>query len=523
MNDFQDDEALARLRAADPATGAHPDLHRISERLRGRTPLGTRTENGYQQASSGYSFSDSSTAVYVSDPGTRTNRSGLLVAASVAALAFGGGGYVLGTSLADGADGPSGGTAAGTATADGPEGSEAGQREGSSAELLGSSDAASGEAWGGDDGDASMGYESSSGGYYGPVIPIAGDNLSTEPTTGAVYAVDQSGERADTRQILSQYAEGLGIEGDLEDGGDYASIVDSTDGRSLNIYTHGGGTNVDYSNPAVDPYCEDYQADIEASGGGWFGPGGPETITCLPAGDRPSDEAAIASAQDFLDSAGIDYSGYEFTVDMSYYGEVFFGSPDSEGHDEASATSTPDSSAITAAPEDVEKYLELMGAQGYGDEARDVAVIARSAEEPVKGYRSWHFSVTDQGISYASIQQGEFVSLGDYPVISPAEAVERVSDTRFQQIGAYIPDLEYEAMYYEEEWTEPDPLPQVTPGDPIPYPITESQVTSAELHTGVVGLWDGTEFLAPVYNLTDDQGNSWQVLGLAEEALDFTP
>ena len=129
-----------------------------------------------------------------------------------------------------------------------------------------------------------------------------------------------------------------------------------------------------------------------------------------------------------------------------------------------------------------------------------------------------------QPVSAHEPQFGDYVELGDYPVISPAEAVERVTDVRFQQLGAYIPTLDYydESGYYEE-WVEPEPLPPIAPGELIPYPLTESAVTTAELHTGIVSLWDGTEFIVPVYDLSDGQGNHWQVMGLAEEALDFTP
>ncbi|MCK0110906.1 hypothetical protein MWU75_01945 [Ornithinimicrobium sp. F0845] len=522
MNDYQDEEALARLRAADPATGAHPDLHRISQRLRGRTPLGSQSAGGYA-TSTGYSFSDTSeTAVRVNDPASRTSRVGFVVAASVAALAFGGGGYVAGVaSSGDDRDGST--TVASTdEEQERRDVADAAEDMASSEDMAASEEMAASE--GGVYGDDGMG-----GGYAGPVVPVAGEGLSTERTTGPVFAADDSDGAPDPGEVLEEYAGALGIEGTVESDPYSAYVTDTTDGRNLHVYVQGSMASIDYSDPALDPYCQEYMSE---PGGGWFGEEGPESITCLPPGEAPEEGTAIALAQEFADTLGIDDAGYEFRADnfdpMIAYGEGY-----EELLDESGATSAPDADAgtdgtgdaaeATAVPDAmVQDYLEEWGSQFSNEDVRDVSVTAERTDSPMPSYRSWYFGVTDQGVAYASFQLGDLVPMGDYEVISPAEAVDRVNDTRFQQIGAYIPDLEMEATY-DEDWTEPEPLPPLVAGEPIPYPLSESQVTAAELHSGVVSLWDGTEFVAPVYHLTDDRGNSWQVLGLAEEALDFTP
>ncbi|WP_109473979.1 hypothetical protein [Ornithinimicrobium cavernae] len=512
MDDFEDDEALARLRAADPATGAHPNLHRISEKLRGRTPLGSSRDEGGRP--SGYAFSTTSdTAVHVSDPGVRTGRAGLLVAASVAALALGGGGFAAG--LSAGSDDDTVTTVAGTQDA-------GGQREDGltadkeAPELIGVGESAGDEAMGGD-GDMGVAVESGSdsGGYAGPVIPVAGDGLSTERTSGTVYA-PAGGQGADPTDLLEQYAAGLGMEGQVNDYDRAADMTDATDARSVHVNSYGGLTSLDYSNPAVDPYCEQSKAESGDSGYGWFGPGGPalEDLTCVPAGPLPDEESAIATVKEFLDQAGVDYTGYEFSTDPMYH-EMLAGSA-MEGDDTASATAAPDDASVaTGEPEPLPIEEPVEG-------ITDLPIIARNTAAPLTDYRSWHFSVTGGGLAYASLQLGDLVELGDYPVISATEAVERATDTRFQQIGVYIPDVEYGETYLEE-WTEPAPLPALSPGDQIPFPMSESTVTRAELSTGVLSMWDGTEYLVPVYHLSDDEGHHWQVLGLAEDALDFAP
>lgn len=493
MDNFDDDEALARLRAADPASGAHPDLHKISERLRGRTPLGGN--------SGGFAFSDTSdTAVRVHDPDVRTGRGGILVAAAVAALALGAGGYALGTTTADDAPSaaPQDPTSANSNSAVNQD-AEPGLQHGSSAA---SEDSAYEES-----AEADMG-----GSYAGPVIPVAGESLSTERTTGKVYGASGEGQWADgeARNLLQGYADQLGVEGTVEGGDDnedYFYVIDATDGRNLSAHSYGNNNSLDYSNPALDPWCEEMKTEMENSDeeSGWFGygpgPGGPAVITCAELGPAPDDATAIATAQEFLSQLGIDATGYTFEVLPSYaYSEMEMAG------DEAFATSAPDDSP------------------GDNPEMATAEVAISPTDSPLAGFRDWHVSTTSAGISYASIQFGELVELGDYPVISPAEAVQRVNDVRFQQLGAYIPTLDYydESGYYEE-WVEPEPLPPVSPGELIPFPLTESPVTAAELHTGIVSLWDGTEFIVPVYDLSDADGNHWQVMGLAEEALDFSP
>ncbi|USQ80858.1 hypothetical protein NF556_04170 [Ornithinimicrobium faecis] len=501
MNEFEDDEVLARLRAADPAQGAHPDLHRLSERLRGRTPLGSQQHDASGQGldhAAGHSFSHTSdTAVRVQDPHARTGRGGLLVAASVAALALAGGGYAVGAGVA-GDDDPQG-TVASQET-DGPGDSRAAADDGAM------EDHSSAESY-------SASEDSGGGGsFLGPVIPVAGEALSTERTTGEAYA-PAGGASSGAADQLRPYAEGLGMEGEVQDYGSGADLTDSTDGRALNVYQQGGLTSFDYSNPALDSWCQesmDQAKDLDYSP---FGEGGPQEIECVTLGDPPTDDQAIAEAQELLDRAGVDYAGYDFSVDSGF---GWFGTDPALG-DVASATAEPDSLNL-------DEHYAMIADQLLADgEGTDVSVIASDPDSPVGDYRTWHFSVTSAGVSSASVQLGELVALGDYEVISPTEAVERANDVRFQQLGVYIPDLDYDELSYDEEWEEPEPLPAVQPGGSIPFPLGEATVTGAELHTGVLSLWDGTEFLVPAWNLTDADGNSWQVLGLTEDALDFTP
>lgn len=504
MNDFQDDEVLARLRAADPAQGAHPDLHRISEQLRGQTPLGSHQQIAAslgQDSAAGHSFSHTSeTVVRVRDPHARTGRGGLLVAASVAALAMAGGGYAVGAGVA-------GGDNQGTVASEQDEATDSSATDSSAA-----ADTGAAEGFDSAESYAEGGYSGGDAGVLGPVIPVAGEGLSTERTTGPVYA-PAGGEPSGAGDQLQPYAEALGIQGKVQDYGSGADLTDSADGRSLHVYLQGGLTSFDYSNPALDSWCEETMDQAKDGDYSPFGEGGPQEIECATLGEPPAEDQAISAAQEFLDQAGVDYTGLDFVVESSF---GWFGTGPEPG-DEASATAEPDSLNLD------DHYAMLADQLLADEELTDVSVVISDPNFPVGDYRTWHVSVTSAGVSYASVQLGDLVELGDYEVISAREAVERANDVRFQQLGVYIPDLEYDDLAYTEEWEEPAPLPAVEPGAPIPFPVGEATVTGADLHTGVLTLWDGTEFLVPAWNLTDADGNSWQVVGLAEDALDFTP
>ena len=57
-----------------------------------------------------------------------------------------------------------------------------------------------------------------------------------------------------------------------------------------------------------------------------------------------------------------------------------------------------------------------------------------SAEQTVDGQAtgsSWTATVSDDGIAWLDGFLAETAPLGDYPVVSPAEAVERLGDPRF--------------------------------------------------------------------------------------------
>jgi hypothetical protein len=108
-------------------------------------------------------------------------------------------------------------------------------------------------------------------------------------------------------------------------------------------------------------------------------------------------------------------------------------------------------------------------------------------------------------------------SLGSYPVVSEVEAVERLGDPRFA--GSVLGSRPAPREGEQARPTVEAPVP----GGPIAWPVEDVTIVSASLTEARYTLADDTELLVPAYDLVDDKGNSWTVMAVDEELLDFAP
>lgn len=451
-----DDEALERMRAADPATGSHPDLGSLRRKLSRTTPLGLT--GGWQD----------DRAVPVTDGTTRGSRGSLVAAAAVVALGLGVGGYALGAQTAA----PEGGAGANLAgqTPEQPT-TMNDARAAQESDSGGGSD--TGLAYGGDGAAAD-----SSMAAMLPTVLRPGPGLSTSGGTGEVRAVQPP--ELDEAAFLRSWAEALGLQGEPAGDDDYLSLTDGT--VTISVY---GGTypSFDFTDASLDPYCAQTAVQERAA---TSGPEGevqilPAPADCTETGGEPlSDDEALVMAREFLAQAGVPAEAYDLTV------------------------------------------------ESFGDgRASYVNGALRDSDLPQQQWVS--VTVTPSGVANANGQlEAELVSMGEYPLVSPVEAVERFSDPRFASWGTvYVPALDGGdgAMpFTEEEWVEPDwPDVDRSAGAPIPFWISEATVVEARIEDGVLSLPSGDEFVVPAYVLTDDRGRHHTMIALAEEALDFTP
>jgi hypothetical protein len=446
-----DDEALERMRAADPAIGSHPDLSALRRKLSRTTPLGLT--GGWQD----------DRAVPVTDGTTRGSRGSLVAAAAVVALGLGVGGYALGAQTAA-PDGGSGADLAGTAPEQpGPVADARPMQESSSS-----------------GGGSDMGFGGAADSSMAAMLPTvlrAGSGLSTAGGTGEVRAVQPPD--LDEDAFLRSWAAALGLAGEPEGGDDYRSLTDGT--VSISIY---GGTypSLDYMDSSLDPWCSDVVVEERSAS-----PEGDVSILPAPEVDCPDDgdatlpdDRALALAKEFLAGVGVPAEAYDLTV------EPFGGG----------------------------RGAYVNGALKDGDLPQQL----------------WaNITVVPEGVANANVQlAAELVPMGEYPLVSPVEAVERFSDPRFASWGTvYVPALDGEGWavpFTEEKWVEPTwPDVDRSAGAPIPFWISEATVVEARIEDGVLSLPSGDEFVVPTYVLTDDQGRHHTMIALADEALDFTP
>lgn len=466
------DDAMDRLRTSDPATGSHPDLHSLRDVVAQKAP-----------ASLG---SDEVTRIHGDTLRGSRVRAPWIAAAAVVAIGLGAGGYALGLQQAETAPVadpvrvepaspgldlateplPRGGTAL--------DGEESMSSEGGAAdEDMAGEDMA--------DEDYGMFYDP------GPVRLLAGEDLPAGPGTGEVLATvsDQ-----DPEEFATSLAEHLGMDAvpvpEAESWGyDATDLVDTQTGQVIHASIEGGPLNFHYESIFANEWClemfegltEEDMAVVQEDWARSYGPGMPlpDASSCrTPEGPAPSEEQAKAWAEKFFAGAGVDTSG--FTVDVYAYDD--------------SATVNID----------------------YWPEGAQHGQLHLSAV------------VGPDGVSSAYGMVGELSSLGDYPVISAADAVDRYGTREWSMdYSVTIPEdsepwLGNDMSMPSYELTEPTLL---QPGDRIPLLLKDKTVTGAELVQGILYTPDNGELQVPVWKLLTDDGMHYAVLALADEALDL--
>ncbi|CAM3603533.1 hypothetical protein OCAE111667_17700 [Occultella aeris] len=484
------DEALRRLRAADPAAGSSPDLDALRLAVTARVgELG----DGHEGGNGNHEDTEHDDELL----GARTRRTaagrgrrGLLVAASVAALAvFGGGGYALGA--AGGPQDDGGTTVAGGGTA--------GDSSGEAADPSVAS-----EAFGADMTQADRMFA----GYGRTEFTAAG--LSTDGSAAEAYGLDPTA--ALTTERVAQFAQALGLEGEpvLADGV-WAVGSWEAGGPVLSVYVD-GTASTSYTDPSVDPWlcAEIEQIEPDADS---------DSIDCGNEQVAAGQDEAIAAAQEVLTAAGVDVDDFNWS------------------------TTEP------------------------GEHATNVVATPSIGAGSLDGVVGWQFTVTTGGIASIWGSLADVYSLGTYDVVSPTEAVARLTDPRFGAFGGGMMPFAAaqdgpaiardgsadaaEGSAAEESGgeTAPDaaaqepaqapgvgpadepvdsgepptaaPVP-AEPGAPIDWPVQQVTVNGSELVLMSVHQNDGSVVLVPAWRLYDTDGGTWTVNAVADAGLDFS-
>ncbi|MDO8106566.1 hypothetical protein Q6348_05075 [Isoptericola sp. b441] len=276
-------EYVDRLRAADPARGAEPDMVAL------RAAVAARRAGGQ--------VSDQLAA-------RRSRRWIPVAAAAAAALVVGsGGGFAIGALRGDHETSVS--LADGPAVAPGPADQAVGGAGSPGAEVQAQPPelAAGGGAATRGMGDASLGF-------YGRTVFTA-SGLSDQGTTAHVWAVDV-GAVAD-RATVARVAAALGLDGAVQETGPGGFTVGPQDGSGPNLSIYPGGFgDVNYYDPAADPWRCDASvktAEGTASAATPLPPDG----GCAQAdlGPAPTVDQATSRLMELLAALGVDAADVE--------------------------------------------------------------------------------------------------------------------------------------------------------------------------------------------------------------------
>ncbi len=328
---------------------------------------------------------------------------------------------------------------------------------------------------------------------YGRLV-FTSSGLSDDPDTATAWAYDPS--QAFSRRTAADAASALGLDQEprLADG---VWTVGPNDGSGPTLQLAPDGlASLSFWNPTLDPYgCAVAAAEGDQPGdsgsGGSVDPVPAPAPDCGPKGlDAPSGDAAIDAVKDVLTSLGIDVSSMEFEV--GDYG-------------------TPRAAYVAAFP--------------VVDGQRTDAV----------------WSVTLVGRQVQALYGGlaPLVPLGAYDVVSPAQAVDRLSDPRygFGFFGGPMPmgiaaaaDRPVSTLSGGGSASDgaatgvasPKLPPTVRAGDDFGWPVQQVTITRARLGLALYTQPDGSAVLIPAYALTDTDGMQRTVVAVDDQSLDFS-
>ena len=323
------------------------------------------------------------------------------------------------------------------------------------------------------------------GGGWGRTI-FTESGLSDAAVRAEAWALDPSSTFSEATAAAAAKALGMSGTPTLRDGAWQVGATDGS-GPSLGLSPDGQGT-LSYYDPSVDPWGCIARDAATSSPDEPEDPAAPlEQQECLERdlGPAPGTDAAKARLGEVLAALGIDASTYE------------------------------------------------MVAEDYGD-ARWSYITGYQVVDGQRTGVTWSASLTGAGLSSLYGSTAELVSLGEYDVVSPAEAVARLGDPRFGASGGYPYIADDTAGVLENGGsTAVQPTPDVPElaestlpiapgvGSSFSWPVQEIQITSARL--GVAMNWqsDGAVVLVPTYELAGADGSTWSVIAVADDALDF--
>lgn len=325
-------------------------------------------------------------------------------------------------------------------------------------------------------GDASRSYWP---GMYGRTVFTA-SGLSDAGTVAHAWALDAA--QSFNEQTIAAAAAALGVAGTpvLADGW---WTVGPNDGTAATVQLYADGTgSLSYWDPAKDTWaCATVTGEglskSEADPSVGIAPE-PDPCTQRDLGPAPQGDAATSQLRDTLTALGVDPAGFELV------------------------------------------------AEEYGDPMMTY-VTAYGVLDGQRTGLTWSATLTGAGVQSLYGSTAPLVDLGEFQVISPVEAVQRLSDPRFGSGSGWYGPLMADAGIAVDGTaaapTEPPTVPPTaTAGSAISWPVDQATIVQARLGVAVQTQVNGSALLVPTYELTSDDGGIWTVIAVADSHLDFS-
>lgn len=294
--------------------------------------------------------------------------------------------------------------------------------------------------------------------YFGRTT-FSQSGLSGSGSSSTAYGYDAAAAHSEER--LRALADALGVTGEVRE--EYGSFtIGSYDKGEPVVSLYGDGTaSFSFTDPTKDVWF------CDSAGAG--------ECEERDLGDAPQGEDAIEQAREVLVTLGQDPASFEFEVsDSAEYG-------------------SSDYSSVSA--------HRVLDGQRTGD--------------------IWGVSFTGAGAQSAWGSLAELVELGEYDVISPAAAVERLNDPRFGATGSSYPPGWMGPAARMYDGAEPSSPRTLESGDSFDWPVDAVTITSERLGLAQHHLGDGAVALVPSYELSSADGRTWSVIAVADAHLNF--
>jgi len=278
---------------------------------------------------------------------------------------------------------------------------------------------------------------------------------------GAAVAYGYDAKSVISKETVRELARALGVDGDVRDDDGYLMVGSYESGKpNLSVYSD-GLASFNYYDPSTDPWSCDSEGDGQC--------------TERDLGDAIQGDEAVDAATELLVTLGLDPATFELEAsDAAMYG-------------------TTDYSSVAA--------YRVVDGQRTGDQ--------------------WGVSFTGGGLQSVWGSLADLVELGEYDVVSPAEAVERLGDPRFGASSqAYPAGWMGPAVMRESTRSGTPSVPK--PGAAFDWPVENVTIVTERLGLAQHFLADGSVVLVPTYELGAEDGRTWSVIAVTDAHLDFS-